>query len=82
MNKYKINQIDKEKLENATKLFLNRYNEMILNRFSLSDIDEKMNEINLKIFEYEENFYNANKYYYHFSCLLIAMIDLGLIEII
>ncbi len=82
MNKYKINQIDKEKLENAVKIFLTRYNEMILNRFSLNDIDEKMKEINLKIFEYEENYHNVNKHYYHFSCLLVAMIDLGLIEII
>lgn len=54
INKYKINQIDKEKLENAIKIFLTRYHKIISNKFSINDIDDKMKEINLKIFEYEE----------------------------
>lgn len=80
-NKYHFNKLDKDKLLNATNLFLKRYRNIIRKDFSVIDVDLNMKENNVKIFEYEEEYYLNKKFYYYFSTILISLFDLGILEI-
>lgn len=79
-NKYNYNKIDENKLINAADVFLKRYRKILNKDFSIIDVDVNMKDNNIGILDYEENYYSKNKFYYYFSCIIISLFDLGLIE--
>ena len=81
-HKYNYNRIDENKLINAVDAFLKRYKTILNKDFSLIDVDVNMKDNNIGIFDYEEKYYIKNKFYYYFSCIIISLLDLGLIELI
>ena len=80
-HKYNYNKIDENKLVNAVDVFLKRYKRILNKDFSIIDVDLNMKDNNIRIFDYEEKYYLNNKFYYYFSCIIISLLDLGLIEL-
>lgn len=80
-HKYNCNKIDENKLINAVDVFLKRYHTILNKDFSITDVDTAMKDNNIGIFNYEEKYYSKNKFYYYFSCIIISLLDLGLIEL-
>ncbi len=80
--KYSFSKVDENKLIHAAQVFLNRYRIITNTNFTLEQLDINMKNNNNIIFEYEEKYNELNKYYYYFSCLVISLFDLGILDII
>lgn len=79
--KYHYKKINEEKIINATQVFLKRYEKVLKKEFDIGDIDLNMKDNNLAIFKFEEDYYSKKQFYYYFSTIIIALLDLGFIEL-
>ena len=76
-----INNIDEENILGAGSYLINQIKDIIGKELSINDLDS-FSENNLIIFDYQEKRFSREKTYLTLSLLLIACLDLGLIDLI
>ncbi|MGL4760324.1 MAG: hypothetical protein ACRCWG_02600 [Sarcina sp.] len=76
-SKYNYQKITEDNIINATKQLHLSLNAMGIDEYNLDDFYET----NIKIFDFQEKFYAKNKKYKVLSLVLIALLDLQLIEV-
>lgn len=80
-NEYHFKKINETALICAAETFLNRFEKIMEFKYNQAYVDTKMTEINSTIFQKEEEYYEEHTFYYYFSCILISLFDLGLLEL-
>ncbi|MGL5576141.1 MAG: hypothetical protein ACRDCW_11420 [Sarcina sp.] len=76
-NKYNYQKINEKTLIHAVKQLHYVFDEIGINEYDL----DNFYDTNIEIFNFQEKFYNENKKYKALSLILIALIDLQLIDI-